>query len=375
VSENRVRLGDVCQVIAGQSPEGRFYNANGNGMPFYQGKKEFTDRVIGAPSTWTTSTTKVAEDGDILMSVRAPVGPVNFCFGEACIGRGLAAIRPGSSANRDFIFHQLRSMEREIAGTEGAVFPSINKSQIEAIEIFLPPLDEQMAIVGDLDSTLNLCVSIRSNSNDRSRLIAKYMQSFVSQLLYDFTSSETVSVTSLDRLCEAGIVVLGRGMVISRKDLAATPGLYPVYSSAKENDGKFGEYGEYMFDEEMITWSIDGGGRLFFRPRHKFSVTNVGGTLRVIKPEILDTKYLHAVLQHLHSRRVFDWVAKAHPSVIRRVYDEIPVPELADQKAFVSKLEAVQGIAESLNVLYRDQVDLVPNLERSILQSAFRGEV
>ena len=68
-------LGKVCKVIAGQSPEGKFYNEKGEGTPFYQGKKEFQEKYIGAPRTWTREVTKAAEAGDILMSVRAPVGP------------------------------------------------------------------------------------------------------------------------------------------------------------------------------------------------------------------------------------------------------------------------------------------------------------
>ncbi len=86
-------LGDLADVIAGQSPEGSFYNSSGDGLAFYQGKKDFGDKFIGRPTTWTTRVTKVALEGDVLMSVRAPVGPVNFATEKACIGRGLAAIR------------------------------------------------------------------------------------------------------------------------------------------------------------------------------------------------------------------------------------------------------------------------------------------
>jgi hypothetical protein len=63
------KLGDFCEVIAGQSPEGKYYNTVQDGLPFYQGKKEFTDKFIGTPTTWTTSITKVAEVGDVLKRV------------------------------------------------------------------------------------------------------------------------------------------------------------------------------------------------------------------------------------------------------------------------------------------------------------------
>jgi restriction endonuclease S subunit len=133
------KLGDVCEVIAGQSPEGKFYNSEGNGLPFYQGKKEFSDKYIGKPTTWTTKTTKEAQKDDILMSVRAPVGPVNFSTQTICIGRGLAAIRAGKSADKEYIYNFLVKHENEIVHSAGAVFDSINKTQIESIEI--PPPD------------------------------------------------------------------------------------------------------------------------------------------------------------------------------------------------------------------------------------------
>lgn len=144
---------------------------------------------------------------------------------------------------------------------------------------------------------------------------------------------------SLDDLVTRGMIQLGRGKVISKQDLATTPGNYPVYSSAKEGDGIFGRYGLYMFDEELITWSVDGGGRLFHRRKHRFSVTNVGGTLRIVRPDLLDYPYLYYVLTHLHSQIAFDWVLKAHPSVLRRLYTDIPIPSLPEQQRIVAILD------------------------------------
>ncbi len=146
------KIGQVCEVIAGQSPEGKYYNKAGKGLPFYQGKKEFTDRFIGKPTTWTTNITKEARQGDILMSVRAPVGPVNFATERICIGRGLAAIRPSKLINKDFLFNFLLKHQNKIVGNTGAVFNSINKTQIENILIPVPPLAEQHSIVEKINS-------------------------------------------------------------------------------------------------------------------------------------------------------------------------------------------------------------------------------
>jgi type I restriction enzyme M protein len=147
----RVKLGEVCEIIAGQSPESRFYNEIGEGLPFYQGKSNFGDIFLEKPSKWTIKVTKRSLPDDIVMSVRAPVGPVNLVTDEICIGRGLAAIRCSTSIDSFFCFYILRSFENKIKGNSGAVFPSISRTQIESIEIPLPPLAVQKEIVAEIE--------------------------------------------------------------------------------------------------------------------------------------------------------------------------------------------------------------------------------
>ncbi|MCO5054745.1 restriction endonuclease subunit S [Thermomonas sp.] len=159
-----VPLGAHAQVIAGQSPDGRFYNQDGNGLPFYQGKKDFGASELQPPTKWTTQVTKEALPGDILMSVRAPVGPVNFTREKVCIGRGLAAIRCRNSMDADFLFYQLLGMQDRIAGKEGAVFASINKAEIEALPIVAPPLPEQRRIVAILDEAFEAIATAKANT-------------------------------------------------------------------------------------------------------------------------------------------------------------------------------------------------------------------
>lgn len=160
-------------------------------------------------------------------------------------------------------------------------------------------------------------------------------------------------------------IELGRGNVISTLDLAAYPGDYPVYSSSAVGAGEFGRYGRFMFDEELITWSIDGGGRPFYRPKHRYSVTNVCGYLRVKRPDLWNYRFLHALLEKLQSGIQFDYQMKAHPSVIRELYRFARVPLKAQEtiglildtldttlqqtEALISKLKAVkQGLLHDL---------------------------
>ncbi len=170
------------------------------------------------------------------------------------------------------------------------------------------------------------------------------------------------SYASLDALIERGQIQLGRGKVISKKDIAADPGTYPIYSSARENNGKFGEYGQYMFDEELITWSVDGGGDFFYRPPHKFSVTNVGGFLRILDRSRIDYRYLHYALAFQHSQLTFDWITKAHPSVIRRLYTKIPLPTIQEQHRIVGLLSRAENILQMRREAEQRAKEIIPAL-------------
>ena len=141
----------------------------------------------------------------------------------------------------------------------------------------------------------------------------------------------------------AGEIELGRGDVISTIDLASFPGSYPVYSSSAVGEGIFGWYGRYMFEEELITWSIDGGGRPFYRPRHRYSVTNVCGFLRIKRPDLWNYRYLHALLEKLQAAIQFDYQMKAHPSVIRELYRFARIP-LPNQQIIAQILDTLSAV-------------------------------
>jgi type I restriction enzyme S subunit len=155
---------------------------------------------------------------------------------------------------------------------------------------------------------------------------------------------------------DQGEIELGRGEVISTIDLRASPGEYPVYSSSAVGTGKFGQYGKYMFDESLITWSVDGGGRPFLRKKHKFSVTNVSGFLRIKKPDIWNYEYLHAALVKAHQRIQFDYQMKAHPSVIRELYKLRRVP--------IYEQQTIAQVLDTLDTQIQKTEALIAKLEK-----------
>jgi len=139
-------LADVAKVIMGQSPPSSTYNTVGEGLPFYQGKTDFGD-MYPTPRVYCTEPSRIAEAGDILISVRAPVGPTNISQERSAIGRGLSVIRAGEKLDRDFLLYFLRFYEPELAkaGT-GSTFAAIAREDLETIKIPLPPLTEQKRI-------------------------------------------------------------------------------------------------------------------------------------------------------------------------------------------------------------------------------------
>ena len=138
----RTTLEEISEIIPGQSLPSSTYNTDGKGLPFYQGKLEFGKRYP-TPRKWCTAPKKIAEKGDVFISIRAPVGPTNLCPEKSAVGRGLAAIHGLGGIESFFILYLMRRFENEIAskGT-GTTFDAITRSQLKTFGIPLPPLAE-----------------------------------------------------------------------------------------------------------------------------------------------------------------------------------------------------------------------------------------
>ena len=254
---------------------------------------------------------------------------------------------------QEFLPHVMsteRFHTRSISKSKGSVNPYINFVDLNDYEFALPPIAQQRRMVELfflIDKTIVSYEAIELGILE-SALVTKWL------------NDSTISNFAMDLkdLIQNGIVELGRGDVISKKDIDETPGDFPVYSSAQQDDGKIGSYGKYMFDEELITWSIDGGGYIFHRPKHKFSVTNIGGYLRILMQERISYQYLAVVLKELHRREKFDWQNKAHPSVLQKKYKGIPVPSIDIQNILVEKIASIQLLRSknNLNVLHLKQI-------------------
>ena len=162
-------LSDIAVITMGQSPSGSSYNEDGVGEVFYQGRAEFGFR-FPKRRLYTTEPKRMAEAGDVLLSVRAPVGDLNIAYERCCIGRGLGAIhsKTGHSSFILYTMFALRS-QLDVFNGEGTVFGSINRDALNAIPIDIPPVTEidQFEVVAHPIDEL-----IRANYEENCRLEA-----------------------------------------------------------------------------------------------------------------------------------------------------------------------------------------------------------
>jgi type I restriction enzyme S subunit len=142
----KVKLGEIADIKMGQSPSSQFYNSRGEGLPFYQGITDFGSKYPNK-SVYCTNPIKIVEKGEILFSVRAPVGEVNIAIEKSCIGRGIAALSM-KNKNNEFLYYLLKYYTRYFKSISGGTtYESIGKDQIAEIELLIPEdINEQKRI-------------------------------------------------------------------------------------------------------------------------------------------------------------------------------------------------------------------------------------
>ena len=162
-------LSDIATITMGQSPSGSSYNEEGMGEVFYQGRAEFGFR-FPTRRLFTTEPKRIAEAGDVLLSVRAPVGDLNVAYERCCIGRGLGAIH-SKNGNSSFVLYMMFALQPQldVFNGEGTVFGSINRDALNTMPIDIPSADriaQFEAIVRPMDEL------IRTNYEEICRLEA-----------------------------------------------------------------------------------------------------------------------------------------------------------------------------------------------------------
>ncbi|MCY3985914.1 MAG: restriction endonuclease subunit S [Candidatus Dadabacteria bacterium] len=152
-------LGDTAYftIVMGQSPDGKSVNTDENGIEFHQGKANFSREIIANSGQYTSKPTKIAEAYSVLMSVRAPVGTINYTNRKICIGRGLCAIQTTELVISKYLFYMMQILGQYLAEkSSGSTFTSTRANEVKAIKIPTPPLVIQEEIVKILDTFTEL---------------------------------------------------------------------------------------------------------------------------------------------------------------------------------------------------------------------------
>jgi type I restriction enzyme S subunit len=149
------KLVDFVKLTMGQSPKSEFYNSNNEGLPFHQGVTNYGER-FPEDKTYSTEGNRFAEEGDILFSVRAPVGRLNIAKNKIILGRGLSSMSLKKFTNNGFLFYSLKNFftEDDKIG-DGTVYGSVNKTELENLKFIVPcneTLENFNDLVKDIDS-------------------------------------------------------------------------------------------------------------------------------------------------------------------------------------------------------------------------------
>ena len=299
----------------------------------------------------------LAKKGDVILplSGETPLDISNSAvipFDGVALGGDLIAFR--TSLNPLFLSYQLSSKRKlQIARlAQGKSVVHSNPNQLIRLWIFYPSKKEQDKIAQTL-----FCVSKKIELiGSKVEVLKKYKEGIM-KLCLSLSQNEG---KTLKHLVSENELKVGRGTIIPRQE-----GIYPVYSSSAKNDGLFCYTNFYKYDEDLITWSIDGGGQPFYRKKHKFSITNVCGFIKIIDFVKWDYTWLYINIWNNWRHNKFDYISKAHPSIIEEIYKIKPL-SLDNQKKISSVFLVIEkhekNLESKLNKLKEIKKYLLSNL-------------
>lgn len=194
----KYRLGEIAEITMGQSPKSQYYNNTGDGIPFLQGNRTFGFKKP-IFDTYTTHITKTAKAGDVIMSVRAPVGDLNITPKDICIGRGVCSLRM-KNGNQEFLYYMMKYYVNHLLKREsGTVFGSVNRHDIETLEIDIPEdenVQKKMArYLSMIDEKIELNSSINNNLEQQAQAI--YQQMFIENASSDWAEGTLSNIADI----------------------------------------------------------------------------------------------------------------------------------------------------------------------------------
>lgn len=375
------KLKDCCQIIAGQSPESKYYNTNGEGLPFFQGKADF-GALYPKVRMYCSQSTKIAEKDDILLSVRAPVGPTNLSPGKVCIGRGLTAIRPGKEVCLKYLLYFFRYYEAQLqrSGT-GTTFKAITQNVVKNIEMPVPSIEEQERIVSKIEelfSKLDASVAELQTANEKLKVYrqAVLKEAFDTCDVYTKISNVCQHVTDGDHMpppkADSGIPFImisniEKGNINWKNTKYVTENYY-------ENIGEIRtpRKGDVLY---TVTGSFGIPVMVNFDKKFCFQ-----RHIALLRPNAKITqKYLFYVLQtpYVYTQASKKATGTAQKTVGLSVLRNITIPycSIKEQIRIIEFLEQSLTICNSIEQTTDISLQQAEALRKSILKQAFDGKI
>ena len=382
------KLKDCCQIIAGQSPESKYYNTNGEGLPFFQGKADF-GALYPKVRMYCSQPTKIAEKDDILLSVRAPVGPTNLSPGKVCIGRGLTAIRPGKEVCLKYLLYFFRYYEAQLqrSGT-GTTFKAITQNVVKNIEVPVPSIEEQERIVSKIEelfSKLDASVAELQTAHEKLKV---YRQAVLKEAFDSIqANSDNVTIKSVCETIKVGIVIKPTQYYVTQGGVLAFRNANVRRNYIEDKDwAMISQEGhqknlksQVHEDDVLIARSGVNLGMAAVVPEKYDGYNAIDVVIAVPKKESVLPEYLAQYTNSPYGLEVVrknqHGAAQGHLNV--KEYGNLPIllPSLNDQRSLLEKIESRSSVCDSIQQTIDTSLQQAEALRQSILKQAFEGRL
>lgn len=387
------RLRDVCEIIMGQSPDGDSYNTTGAGVPLINGPVEFSADAFGKTvrSKFTTRPTKFCKTGDLILCVRgSTTGRMNIAGFDACIGRGVAAIR--ASEFQPWVNHFINWKREEIHGRgTGATFPNVSGDTLAELQLVFPALAEQQRIVGVLDEAFAGLATAQANAaqnlQNARALFESHLHSVFTRRGKDWVEK------AMEELIESSLIGLTRSSKEQGDDKQ-----YPyVKMNHITRDNRF-EFTDYVTvdatNREAERFALEDGDFLFntrnshelvgksciYSPAVEGVVLFNNNIMRIRFRPGINARF---VLAAFSSRSVAEELEglKSGTTNVSAIYFKdlrnlrVPLPQTAEQKRIADEFDALAAETQRLARVYEQKLAALAALKKSLLHQAFTGQL
>lgn len=375
---NETPLKEVAQISMGQSPSSSTYNENGDGLYLIQGNADIKNRE-SAPRIWTDSPTKSCLPNDILMTVRAPVGAIAVSKHEACIGRGVCAIR-AEGVEAGFLKQYLINYEPRWKNFEqGSTFTAVGSKEVNELPVLLPPLPEQRKIASILSSVDDAIRTTQKVIDQTEKVKQGLLQELLTRGIghTEFKQTEIGEIPvgwEVGLLCDYVEIHNNLRKPINLETRKLMRGIYPYYGPTKAVD----HINEFRVEGEHVLIGEDGDHFLKFKTWSmtqlvdgKFNVNNHAHILKGT-PKCITT-WIHVFFVHRNIVPHLTRQGAGRYKLNKATLCDLPmaIPPIYEQKRICKVYLNIQSNIEQR----RNEVETLKCLKKGLMQDLLSGKV